>query len=706
LYFSGLVADIQGVGDLYTDPQVLSDDYRFGDGDLGPRGMALFFRTYRNCGTSDGLGIPTFPLSKNELKVQSKYEDDEITVSDDEEHDDVDDDLSYKEDSASLDRGNDEDDGTAHSSVKSRERLDRFQRLDLNRLRRSRALMYADHPPHPPRHVSLPGSGNNSEGDSAATQVRSNLSSSLAVSRRSQALRSGLSLSSSTSPSPSKALLHHPHRFYRRTRSEIDEVSVCLERAARHREYSMADFHRAPSGELEPRRFKKSSGGCGPLSADAASSANGLPRPTTTSSAFHKSALVRKLSQPMIPNEQCRCNLGKVHYQLAVLHGLNRFPEVAEAAALHATETSTRGAGQQHDHDAAAHGEPCSPAEHDVLSVLFHLSHAASLMNPPACLALARVLSGRPSSVSTLLPSVVPVDFDLAKELLLRATTSPTLLSKSAARQSVSPRLSAACLLLTLLLEERQLNVPHNLANESDTNDQADASGEASKTPGSNEPLLDGFVRRVLEDAIDLYNQYRDEQRQLEVHRHVAMKSSCAAAHQQDSTAGHALASVLRAGDRVEANYALEGTYYPAAVTDISSAPVNDAATMLVTVQYDDDGSSEALPIDQVRIVVPVAATQTRLGGPRREAADGCHDDDEEEEEEEFDDDEELDCELLMQPYELLALLAHAQLQDGESAAAAELYEQAASGAADDGKMQLATAYSLKSSELLLRSGK
>lgn len=39
-----LVADVQGVGDLYTDPQVLSTDYRFGDGDLGPRGMALFFK--------------------------------------------------------------------------------------------------------------------------------------------------------------------------------------------------------------------------------------------------------------------------------------------------------------------------------------------------------------------------------------------------------------------------------------------------------------------------------------------------------------------------------------------------------------------------------------------------------------------------------------------------------------------------------------
>lgn len=51
-----LVADIQGVGDLYTDPQVLSCDYRFGDGDLGPRGMALFFKTFRHCGMSDSMG--------------------------------------------------------------------------------------------------------------------------------------------------------------------------------------------------------------------------------------------------------------------------------------------------------------------------------------------------------------------------------------------------------------------------------------------------------------------------------------------------------------------------------------------------------------------------------------------------------------------------------------------------------------------------
>ena len=37
-----LVADVQGVADLYTDPQVLSMDYRFGDGDLGPRGESNY----------------------------------------------------------------------------------------------------------------------------------------------------------------------------------------------------------------------------------------------------------------------------------------------------------------------------------------------------------------------------------------------------------------------------------------------------------------------------------------------------------------------------------------------------------------------------------------------------------------------------------------------------------------------------------------
>lgn len=47
-YASGgdiMVCDIQGVDDLYTDPQLHSVDESRGEGDLGRRGMALFFAT-------------------------------------------------------------------------------------------------------------------------------------------------------------------------------------------------------------------------------------------------------------------------------------------------------------------------------------------------------------------------------------------------------------------------------------------------------------------------------------------------------------------------------------------------------------------------------------------------------------------------------------------------------------------------------------
>ncbi|KAH8054922.1 alpha-kinase [Aureococcus anophagefferens] len=64
-----LVCDIQGVGDLFTDPQLHSCDESHGDGDLGRRGMALFFAS------SDGsnelmklLEIPTFALTAAERR--------------------------------------------------------------------------------------------------------------------------------------------------------------------------------------------------------------------------------------------------------------------------------------------------------------------------------------------------------------------------------------------------------------------------------------------------------------------------------------------------------------------------------------------------------------------------------------------------------------------------------------------------------------
>ena len=58
-----MVVDVQGVGDLYTDPQVHSIDCRFGDGDLGHRGMALFFGTFYRSSLCDFFKLPVFVLS-------------------------------------------------------------------------------------------------------------------------------------------------------------------------------------------------------------------------------------------------------------------------------------------------------------------------------------------------------------------------------------------------------------------------------------------------------------------------------------------------------------------------------------------------------------------------------------------------------------------------------------------------------------------
>jgi hypothetical protein len=47
---------------------------RFGDADLGPRGFALFFHSFRHTSLCDVLGIPKFEMSRNELKVQEEHE--------------------------------------------------------------------------------------------------------------------------------------------------------------------------------------------------------------------------------------------------------------------------------------------------------------------------------------------------------------------------------------------------------------------------------------------------------------------------------------------------------------------------------------------------------------------------------------------------------------------------------------------------------
>ena len=60
-------ATVAGVGDLYTDPQMHTlDCSRFGDGNLGAKGMALFFGSHCCNSICRLLGLPQFQLEAAE----------------------------------------------------------------------------------------------------------------------------------------------------------------------------------------------------------------------------------------------------------------------------------------------------------------------------------------------------------------------------------------------------------------------------------------------------------------------------------------------------------------------------------------------------------------------------------------------------------------------------------------------------------------
>lgn len=68
-----IVVDIQGVGDLYTDPQIhTSKGTDYGEGNLGVKGFALFFSTHICNDVCKSLGLTPFDLAPSESKSQEK----------------------------------------------------------------------------------------------------------------------------------------------------------------------------------------------------------------------------------------------------------------------------------------------------------------------------------------------------------------------------------------------------------------------------------------------------------------------------------------------------------------------------------------------------------------------------------------------------------------------------------------------------------
>jgi len=296
-------------------------------------------------------------------------------------------------------------------------------------------------------------------------------------------------------------------------------------------------------------------------------------------------------------------------------------------------------------------------------------------------LSLGRVHAGLGTHVSELVANpLVPLNFEAAKILLRRAMMEATgdgeqNNAHDKLATPLAPKVAAGCLLFQILQDERH-SEQYLIIDEDEQEEPATEDKQAvNKGDGGLTELI-----TAAQDTLKLFELMEKQQTEAE-----KVRKSLARAGMVAGTG-----NLLQVGDRVEGDYFMEGSYYPGTVLEVSAkVKENGEEQAMVTVLYDDDGSSETLPRDHVRLLIPPTATQTTMGGPLSDDdAFGVSGD-------------ESDDEIPIKSYELMSELASLLVEVGDKQSASLYLQEAAGQAVQDNKMKLGTEWSLRAAELL-----